>query len=121
MRALMDDLNTRVVVRRVAIGPALFACEVHRRSNIPPVQRLNRFRDMEAAHSAGQARLGEFLTTKSVKQEKVWRSNRIFLEARGAAASLNSRRMINSARIATPTTCPRRPLRRRIGHGTQCF
>jgi hypothetical protein len=70
MRALIDDLNTRVVVRRVAIGPAPFAWEVHRGNNIPPVHvTCDRFRNMEAAHSAGQARLGEFLTTKSAKQE----------------------------------------------------
>jgi hypothetical protein len=66
-----DHLNTRVVVRRVGLGAFPFAWEIHgSNTSVPRYVSPDRFRSMEAAYGAGQARLAEFLPSKPVKRKK---------------------------------------------------
>jgi hypothetical protein len=58
----IDCLYTKVIVRRVGVGAAPFAWEVVGAEPGPPLHvSSERFRSMEAAFSAGQDRLAEFL------------------------------------------------------------
>ncbi len=77
MSTSTDDLYTKVVVRRTSTGITPFAWEVQRETSVILVSP-DRFRTMEAAYSAGQAKLGEFLSSRPVKQKKV-RTRRVSL------------------------------------------
>ncbi|MDQ2761986.1 MAG: hypothetical protein M3Y22_00305, partial [Pseudomonadota bacterium] len=64
-------LDIRVIVRRVGLGAAPFAWEIHGSNTpVPRYVSPDRFRSMEAAYDAGQARLAEFLPSKPVKRKK---------------------------------------------------
>ena len=66
-----DHLNTKVVVRRVGVGTAPFTWEIQGSSStVTRYVSSERFRSMEAAFAAGQAKLPEFLPPKPVKQKK---------------------------------------------------
>jgi hypothetical protein len=57
-----DGLYSKVIVRRVGLGAAPFTWEVvGDKPDTPPHVSSDRFRSMEAAYSAGQDRLVEFL------------------------------------------------------------
>ena len=59
MRLLKDELNLKVVVRRVATGAAPYGWELHSGDVITPIHLSRaRFRSMEAAFKAGQAGSG---------------------------------------------------------------
>jgi hypothetical protein len=65
-------LNTIVVVRRVGIGAVPFTWEIRESGTVvPSCVSPDRFRSMEAAYSAGQARLAESLRPKPVQRKKV--------------------------------------------------
>ena len=71
MLTSIDHLNTKVVVRRVGMGTAPFTWEIQGSSSTASQYvSSDRFRTMEAAYAAGQARLPEFLLQKTVKQKK---------------------------------------------------
>ena len=66
MRISKEALALSVVVRRIHVGAAPFAWEVHRTSASAPVQvSAERFRSMEAAYQAGQARLADLIAKRS--------------------------------------------------------
>jgi len=68
----IDDLYTKVFVRRVGVGAAPFTWEiVGANAGTPIYVSSDRFRSMEAAYSAGQERLVEFLPPKRVKRNKL--------------------------------------------------
>ena len=65
MRLTKEELSIRVVVRRHRIGAAPFAWEIHQTELFAPVYvSPERFRSMEAAYIAGQARLKDFIPLK---------------------------------------------------------
>jgi hypothetical protein len=70
----IDGLYTKVIVRRVGVGAAPFTWEVVSENPGAPLHvSSDRFRSMEAAYSAGQDRLVEFLQRPRAnrgKQEK---------------------------------------------------
>jgi hypothetical protein len=69
----IDCLDTKVIVRRVGVGAAPFTWEVvGANPGIPLYVSSERFRSMEAAYSAGQDRLVEFLPGPRVDREE-WR------------------------------------------------
>jgi hypothetical protein len=66
-----DHINTKIVVRRVGAGAAPFSWEIYGPDTPSPAYiSPDRFRSMEAAYSAGQARLTEFLSAKRVRRER---------------------------------------------------
>jgi hypothetical protein len=65
MRLSKDELNLKVVVRRVATGVAPYGWELHSGDVITPIQvSRTRFRSMEAAFKAGQAGLAEHVAAR---------------------------------------------------------
>jgi hypothetical protein len=69
MLTSIADINIRIVVRRVGVGATPFGWEVYD-GITPRYASPDRFRSLEAAYSAGQARLAEFLPPKSIKQKQ---------------------------------------------------
>ena len=71
MLTSIDILNTIVVVRRVGLGTAPFTWEIQGSSlTVARYVSPDRFRTMEAAYAAGQARLPDFLPKKTITQKK---------------------------------------------------
>jgi hypothetical protein len=67
MRMTKEALATVILVRRVRIGAAPFSWEVHRAGNATPIHiSSDRYKSMEAAYRAGQARLEEFIPKRSM-------------------------------------------------------
>ena len=88
-RISKEALAISVVVRRVAIGAAPFGWEVHRAGAAGPIYvSSDRFRSMEAAYKAGQARLEEFIPTRSmppgVTANRLWQSGQTSVGAYAA-------------------------------------
>ena len=70
MRLTKEALETSVVVRRVRVGPTPFRWEVHMAERTEPLHvSLESFASLEAAYSAGQARLEEFIPKRSVPSD----------------------------------------------------
>ena len=70
MRVSQEALALSVVVRRVGVGSAPFNWEVHRAGAPAPVQvSAERFRSMEAAYQAGQARLTGLISKRPQRSE----------------------------------------------------
>jgi hypothetical protein len=68
MRISKEDLDTKVVVRRVALSAAPFAWEVIGANSVTPIYSSpERFRSMDAAYQAGQKRFAEFLPSARQK------------------------------------------------------
>jgi hypothetical protein len=66
MRITREALSVSILVRRVGVGAASFGWEVHHADTAGPIHvSPDRFRSMEAAYRAGQARLPEFVTKRS--------------------------------------------------------
>jgi len=66
MRVSKEALALSVVVRRVRVGTAPFAWEVHRAGVPAPVKvSAERYRSMEAAYQAGQASLSSLISKRS--------------------------------------------------------
>jgi hypothetical protein len=62
MRMTKEELAIRVVVRRHSVGATPFAWEIWQTDIFHPIHiSEERFRSMDAAFRAGQARLGEFI------------------------------------------------------------
>jgi hypothetical protein len=73
MRITKEALSVRIVVRRVEVGAAPFRWEVYREEGAEPIHvSPDRFRSMEAAYRAGQARLTEFIPKRSIPPEVMW-------------------------------------------------
>ncbi len=71
MRISKEDLDTKVVVRRVALSAAPFAWEVIGANSVTPIYSSpERFRSMDAAYQAGQKRFAEFLPSARQKPAK---------------------------------------------------
>jgi hypothetical protein len=73
MRITKEALSVRIVVRRAEVGAAPFRWEVYWEEGAEPIHvSPDRFRSMEAAYCAGQARLTEFIPKRSVPPEVMW-------------------------------------------------
>jgi hypothetical protein len=70
MRISKEALAINVVVRRVAIGATPFRWEVHRDPGAVIHVSTERYRSMDAAYRAGRARLGEFISSRPMKQQR---------------------------------------------------
>ena len=67
MRLTKEALSIRLVVRRSDVGTFPFRWEVYGEGGAEPIHTsVDRFKSMEAAHSAGQARLTEFIPKRSM-------------------------------------------------------
>jgi hypothetical protein len=67
MRITREALATSVVVRRVRTGAAPFGWEVYRAEMATPIYvSPDRFRSMHEAYQAGQARLPDFISKRSM-------------------------------------------------------
>jgi hypothetical protein len=82
MRTSKELLSLSIVVRRVRVGSAPFGWEVHRVDTAGPIHVApDRFRSMEAAYRAGQARLAEFIPKRSmppgVTEKREWEESQI--------------------------------------------
>ena len=65
LRLSKDELNLKVVVRRVATGAAPYGWELHSGDMVTPIHVSRaRFRSMEAAFKAGQAGLAEHVAAR---------------------------------------------------------
>jgi hypothetical protein len=82
MRITKEALSVSVVVRRVGVGGAPFGWAILRTdtdtlSHVSP----ERFRSMDAAYRAGQARLADFIPKRSmppgVTEHRVWQASQI--------------------------------------------
>jgi hypothetical protein len=69
MLTSIAEINIRIVVRRVSVGATPFGWAVYN-GITPRYASPDRFRSLEAAYSAGQARLAEFLPPKNVKRKQ---------------------------------------------------
>ncbi len=70
MRTTVEALSVRVVVRRVRGSAAPYVWEVYRTNAMGPIHvSRDRFRSMEAAYQAGQARLSEFIPRRLMPSE----------------------------------------------------
>jgi hypothetical protein len=79
MRTTKEALSVSVVVRRVGVGAAPFSWAVQRADTETVIHvSLERFRSMDAAYRAGQARLAEFIPKRSVPpgvaENRLWQS-----------------------------------------------
>jgi hypothetical protein len=79
MRTPAEALFIRVVVRRVRAGATPFRWEIHGADTLEVMHvSPDHFSSMEAAYSAGQARLGEFMPTApsrpGMTENRFWRS-----------------------------------------------
>jgi hypothetical protein len=74
MRITKEALSVRIVVRRVEVGTAApFRWEVYWEEGAEPIHvSPGRYRSMEAAYCAGQARLTEFIPKRSIPPEVIW-------------------------------------------------
>jgi hypothetical protein len=70
MRISKEALAVSVVVRRVAFGATPFRWEVHRDPGAVIHVSADRYRSMDAAYRAGRARLGDFISSRSVRQQR---------------------------------------------------
>ena len=62
MRLRRDELSYHLAIRRVALGAKPFRWEVHGTDTVTPLRHsAELFSSMEAAYSAGQGGLQEFL------------------------------------------------------------
>jgi hypothetical protein len=79
MRITSEALSVSVVVRRVTVGSAPFGWEIHCAGATGPIHvSADRFRSMEAAYRAGQARLGDFIPKRSTRAEdRQWAAGRM--------------------------------------------
>lgn len=116
MRMTKEILSINVVVRRVKVGAAPFAWEVHGIETAEPVYvSPDRYSNMEAAYRAGQARLAEFVpsrrstpgitdtprpTTAGVRGNRMWRSRQNGLDAQKNAAEEVAQRVAQQAAMA---------------------
>lgn len=63
MRTTKEALAVRVVARRLGNGAKPFGWEIHGAETIVPLYiSPDRFKGLQAAYEAGQARLGDFIT-----------------------------------------------------------
>ena len=70
MRMTKEELSIRVVVRRRSVGATPFAWEIWQTDMFYPTHISHeRFRSMEAAFQAGQARLKEFIPDRTAELE----------------------------------------------------
>lgn len=76
MRMTGEELNLRVVVRRVAMGLRPYGWEVHGDALEPLHASPGRFRGMEAACKAGHAWLAEYISSRRTPVLKRPRSRR---------------------------------------------
>lgn len=67
METSLDALVMRVFVRRTGIGVAPFTWEVHGNGITPIHVSGDRYKSMDAAYKAGQARLAEFIPSRKSK------------------------------------------------------
>jgi len=89
MRLSKEALSISVVVRRVAIGAAPFAWEVHRAGNAAPIDvSTDRFRSMEAAYAAGQVRLAALIPKRP--SSPVARANRMWAARQAESGGLDA-------------------------------
>ena len=66
MRITKEALSVSVVVRRVGVGSAPFGWEIHRTDTMVLAHAsADRYKNMDAAYNAGQARLMEFIPKRS--------------------------------------------------------
>ena len=84
MRISKEALTIRVVVRRVGIGSARYRWEIHAMDTAEPVHvSAVSYIGMEAAYSAGQARLADFIPKRSLPpgetENRQWQSRRFGL------------------------------------------
>jgi hypothetical protein len=82
MRITVEALSIGVVVRRIRSGSAPFAWEICRADATGPIHvSSDRFKSMEAAYRAGQARLAEFIPKRSmppgVTRNRLWQSGQV--------------------------------------------
>jgi hypothetical protein len=82
MRISKEALATSVVVRRVRTGAAPFRWEVYRAEMTTPIYvSPDRFRSMHEAYQAGQARLADFISKRSmppgVTENREWQSSQL--------------------------------------------
>lgn len=70
MRFTKEALSTKVVVRRAKTGATPFVWEINRDSMHKPIYVSSEtFGSMEAAYSAGEARLAEFVPVARPSEE----------------------------------------------------
>ena len=70
MRITKETLLLRVVVRRVRPGIAPYIWEVRQvDASLPIHVSVDRFGSMEAAYTAGQARLAEFISKRPIPRD----------------------------------------------------
>lgn len=70
-----EELNLRVVVRRVATGSTPYGWAVHEADAFTPLHTApDRFRGMQAAYEAGQAWLTDYLSSRRASSPKRLRS-----------------------------------------------
>jgi hypothetical protein len=73
VRLSKETLSVSIVVRRAFVGMAPFRWEIHQAETAASIfVSSDRFRSMEAAHTAGMARLEEFIPANSSGPER-WR------------------------------------------------
>lgn len=68
MRESIDTLFTQVFVRRIGLGAAPFTWEVHGEAMAPIYVSADRYKSMDEAYEAGQARLAEFIPSRKSRQ-----------------------------------------------------
>jgi hypothetical protein len=66
MRMSIEALFMHVFVRRTGVGSAPFTWEVHGDGITPIHVSTERYKSMDAAYQAGQARLGGFIRSKEL-------------------------------------------------------
>ena len=86
VRISKEALSISVVVRRAGTGTTPFRWEVHRADTLEAVYLSpERFVSMEAAYTAGKARLAEFIPTRSmppgVTELRDWQSQQMGADA----------------------------------------
>lgn len=82
MRTSKEALSICIVVRRVRTGASPFAWEVYRMDTAGPIYlSSDRFSSMEAAYTAGQARLADFIPKRSmppgVTEHRQWQASQV--------------------------------------------
>lgn len=78
MRISTEELNLKVVVRRVATGSTPFAWELHSGDSITPVHvSTERFRSLHAAYTAGQTGLADYVSQRRSAKPERSRARRI--------------------------------------------
>jgi hypothetical protein len=91
IRTTKEVLSISVVVRRVGIGAAPFGWAILR-TDTDTLMHISpdRFRSMDAAYRAGQARLADFIPKRprppGVTENRLWRSRQVGLDANERSA-----------------------------------